>query len=63
MGGALAATALIGSVSMAASGGIDAYTGFLSNSVKHRSTPLTNHIGFQTLVSYDPRFRKAVSNA
>jgi hypothetical protein len=38
------------------SAGFDAYSGFLTNSIKHQSTPLTNHMGLRTLVSYDPRY-------
>jgi hypothetical protein len=56
LAGALAATAVIAPLSMSASGGFEAYTGFVSNSLKHRSTPLTNHMGLQTIVSYDPRY-------
>jgi hypothetical protein len=54
--GALAAVAVIVPLSMISTGGLESYTGFISNSVKHRSTPLTNHMGMQTLVSYDPSY-------
>ena len=50
---------------MGASGGFEVYSDFVSNSVKHQSTPLTNHMGLRTLVSYDPRYvsRKIRTNA
>ena len=51
--GAVAATLLIGATSVLSTG-FDAHPGFLANSVKHQSTPLTNHMGLRTLVAYEP---------
>ncbi len=34
--------------------GIDAHTRFLSNTFKHAETPLTNHMGLPTVLSYRP---------
>ncbi|MGB3052680.1 MAG: hypothetical protein WBB42_16885 [Polyangiales bacterium] len=34
--------------------GLDAHPQFLSNSFKHRDTPLTNHMGLPTILSYKP---------
>ena len=34
--------------------GFDAHTQFLSNTVKHSETPLTNHMGLPTILSYKP---------
>ena len=34
-------------------GGIDTYKEFLGNSFKHKGTPLTNHMGLPTVLSYD----------
>jgi len=53
--GAVAAAVLIGLLS-GLSVGFESYSGFLANSVKHQSTPLTNHMGLRTLVAYDPRY-------
>jgi hypothetical protein len=34
--------------------GVDAHTRFLGNTLKHAETPLTNHMGLPTLLSYRP---------
>ena len=49
--------ALIGLVaaSLPSAGGFKAYPEFIQNSLKHKSTPLTNHMGLPTLLSYDPK--------
>jgi hypothetical protein len=53
LAGALATLAVWGALSVA-SGGLDAWPRFISNSLKHRETPLTNHMGLPTLVAYQP---------
>ncbi len=40
--------------SLPSSGGFEAYPHFLENSLKHKATPLTNHMGLPTLLSYHP---------
>ena len=35
-------------------GGADAYRGFVANTLKHKSTPLTNAMGLRTVVTYRP---------
>lgn len=51
-----AVTALVIGVgaSLPVVGGIQAYPDFLENSLKHKATPLTNHMGLPTLMSYHP---------
>ena len=51
-GGVLGLVVLIGA-SLAVNG-VDAHTQFLSNTLKHAETPLTNHMGLPTLLSYKP---------
>jgi hypothetical protein len=51
-GGVLGLVVLIGG-SMAVNG-MDAHTQFLSNTFKHAETPLTNHMGLPTMLSYKP---------
>jgi hypothetical protein len=34
--------------------GVDAHSQFLSNTLKHAETPLTNHMGLPTILSYKP---------
>jgi hypothetical protein len=36
--------------------GWSVYKEFTSNTLKHNSTPLTNHMGFRTLLSYHPKY-------
>ena len=40
--------------SLPSAGGFKAYPEFVQNSLKHKSTPLTNHMGLPTLLSYHP---------
>jgi hypothetical protein len=51
-GGILGLVVLIGG-SMAVNG-FDAHSQFLSNTFKHAETPLTNHMGLPTMLSYKP---------
>jgi hypothetical protein len=53
LGVALAALVLIPAGALVSSG-LDAYAGFARNTAKHAATPLTNHMGLRTLVSYRP---------
>ena len=52
--GALAAFALLVPVSMVIGGGPQVYRQFMVNTIKHQGTPLTNHMGLRTVVSYRP---------
>lgn len=52
--GALVAAALLVPASLAVIGGPGAYSHFLTNTVKHQRTPLTNHMGLRTVVSFRP---------
>ena len=52
IGGVLGLVVLIGG-SMAVNG-VDAHSQFLSNTLKHAETPLTNHMGLPTMLSYKP---------
>jgi hypothetical protein len=54
MAGATAALVILIGLSLPSAGGLVAYPEFYQNSVKHKSTPLTNHMGLPTLVSYSP---------
>lgn len=49
--GAASAAMLLGTVSVAATGGLQTVRGFVQNSVKHAATPLTNYVGLKTLFS------------
>lgn len=51
-GGVLGLVVLIGS--SVAINGVAAHTKFLSNTLKHSETPLTNHMGLPTMLSYKP---------
>jgi len=51
LGGALAVATLV-PVSLEASGGIEGYRTFIRNSAKHTATPLTNNMGWRTVVGY-----------
>ncbi|MEE2644367.1 MAG: hypothetical protein VYD19_05490 [Myxococcota bacterium] len=35
---------------------VSAWSAFMQNSLKHNATPLTNHMGLPTLLSYHPRY-------
>jgi hypothetical protein len=52
-GGVVAALLLV-SLSIPSSGGIDAWRRFAQNTTKHANTPLTNHMGLRTVVSWRP---------
>ena len=54
LGGAALAAALLVPASLAVVGGLDGYRAFLANTRKHQATPLTNHMGLKTVVSYRP---------
>ena len=51
-GCAIALVALV-VASLPVVGGIDTYKEFLGNSFKHKGTPLTNHMGLPTVLSYN----------
>jgi hypothetical protein len=57
-GGALA-VALLVPLSAAATGGFSSWRGFVENSRKHLSTPLTNNMGLRTVLAWDARTRAA----
>lgn len=52
--GACAAVAILVPASLAVNGGTDAYRHFMTNTIKHQRTPLTNHMGLRTVVSFRP---------
>lgn len=54
LGGALAVATLV-PISLAVTGGSETYRLFVANSKKHTSTPLTNYMGWRTVVSYRER--------
>ena len=41
-------------------GGVEAWEGFVANSRKHLSTPLTNNMGLKTVLSFSPSTRSTV---
>ncbi|MEO5769592.1 MAG: discoidin domain-containing protein, partial [Polyangia bacterium] len=51
LGAALAVATLV-PVSLVTSNGVEGYRTFLQNSKKHTSTPLTNYMGWRTVVTY-----------
>ena len=51
MGAALAVATLV-PISLATSGGAGGYRAFVDNSRKHLATPLTNYMGWRTVVTY-----------
>jgi len=53
LGGALAAATIM-PISLMTSNGIDGYKAFAFNTRKHKETPLTNHMGLRTVVTYSP---------
>jgi hypothetical protein len=53
LGAALAAATLM-PLSLAVSNGVDGYKAFIFNTRKHKETPLTNHMGLRTVVTYSP---------
>lgn len=54
IGGGAIATALLLSLSFAFVGGVDTWQRFAHNTSKHAATPLTNHMGLRTVLSYRP---------
>jgi hypothetical protein len=53
LGAALAAATLM-PLSLITSNGVDGYKAFVFNTRKHKETPLTNHMGLRTVVTYSP---------
>jgi hypothetical protein len=51
--GALLALGILFPASLLATGGVSTYREFLTNSAKHVDTPLVNHMGLATLLSWD----------
>jgi hypothetical protein len=51
LGGALAVVTLV-PISLVTSNGVAGYKAFLKNSEKHTSTPLTNYMGWRTVITY-----------
>ena len=41
-------------LSLVTSNGVDGYRAFIFNTSKHKETPLTNHMGLRTVVTYSP---------
>jgi hypothetical protein len=54
VGGVLAVVTLM-PLSLVTSGGIPAYKAFIQNTTKHANTPLTNYMGWRTVVAYRPQ--------
>jgi hypothetical protein len=52
-GGAIATALLLG-LSSVFVGGVDTWQRFAQNTTKHAATPLTNHMGLRTVLSYRP---------
>ena len=52
--GALVAAAILIPASLVVNGGPPAYRQFFANTIKHQHTPLTNHMGLRTVVSFRP---------
>jgi hypothetical protein len=67
MGSATAAVVLLALsfivVGRGVGGGVQAWEGFIANSRKHLSTPLTNNMGLKTVLSFSPSTRSAVIGA
>ncbi|MGK0361858.1 MAG: hypothetical protein ACI9U2_004176, partial [Bradymonadia bacterium] len=53
--GAILGLAVLIPASLPSSDGIGAYQEFLGNSMKHKQTPLTNHMGLPMLVAWGPK--------
>ena len=51
LGAALALATLV-PISLVTSNGVDGYRAFVFNTRKHKETPLTNHMGLRTVVTY-----------
>lgn len=52
--GGIVASAILIPASVVVSGGFEAYPRFVQNTQKHKETPLTNHMGLRTVLSYRP---------
>jgi hypothetical protein len=52
--GAALAVATLMPLSLVTSSGIGGYKAFIFNTQKHKETPLTNHMGLRTVVTYSP---------
>jgi hypothetical protein len=52
LAGGVVAVALLVPLSTVYGGGIDCWRGFVANSEKHLSTPLTNNMGWRTVLAY-----------
>jgi hypothetical protein len=52
--GAALAVATLMPLSLVTSNGVDGYKAFVFNTRKHKETPLTNHMGLRTVVTYSP---------
>ena len=50
--GCAIAFAVLVPIATAYGGGVSTWTGFVSNSEKHLSTPLTNNMGWKTVVAW-----------
>ena len=59
--GALVAIALLLPLSLVATGNQNVWNEFVSNARKHLETPLTNHMGLKTALSYRDDLRSAVT--
>ena len=46
--------AILVSASLALRGGVDTWVGFMANTAKHASTPLTNNVGLSTVLTFRP---------
>ena len=53
-GGAALSVAVLMPISLIVSGGVGGYKAFIFNTKKHKETPLTNHMGLRTVVTYSP---------
>ena len=53
--GCTLALAVLVPLSLPVVGGTKAYSDFIGNSLKHKGTPLTNHMGLPTLLGYHPQ--------
>lgn len=58
--GGLAAVALLVPIATWYGGGIDCWRGFVENSKKHVSTPLTNNMGWRTVIAYSRETRAQI---
>ncbi len=65
LAGAALAAALLLPLGAVVAGGPEAYRGFVANTLKHKSTPLTNNMGLRTVLTFRPAEvgRRLVSDA